>query len=70
MPDANDSTAATACAHHWMLETPVGDVTRGACKRCGAVRTFNDYDEKRPPRFNRSDRRGVLGKQPSPRNPE
>jgi hypothetical protein len=32
-------------------------VTRGACKRCGAIRMFNDNEEKRPPRFNRSDRR-------------
>ncbi len=28
------------CAHHWVIETPAGPVSRGQCKRCGEVREF------------------------------
>lgn len=35
MPDT-----ATACRHHWMIETPNGVTSRGVCKRCGLERDF------------------------------
>ncbi len=28
------------CAHHWVIETPAGPVSRGQCKRCGEEREF------------------------------
>ena len=28
------------CKHHWMLEGPDGEVTRGVCRSCGAERYF------------------------------
>lgn len=30
----------TNCQHHWMLERPDGDVTRGVCRLCSAERFF------------------------------
>lgn len=31
------------CRHHWVIETPHGPVSRGACRLCGAVREFKNY---------------------------
>lgn len=28
------------CAHHWVIDTPAGPVSRGQCKRCGEAREF------------------------------
>lgn len=28
------------CAHHWVIETPAGPVSRGQCKRCGEEHEF------------------------------
>lgn len=28
------------CRHHWVIETPNGAVSRGRCKRCGAIQEF------------------------------
>lgn len=28
------------CAHHWVIESPAGPVSRGQCKRCGEEREF------------------------------
>lgn len=28
------------CAHHWVIDTPAGPVSRGQCKRCGEEREF------------------------------
>lgn len=33
---------ALACKHHWMLGSPVGGVTSGLCRDCGAVKTFTE----------------------------
>ena len=29
------------CAHHWVIETPAGPVSRGQCKRCGESESFS-----------------------------
>lgn len=28
------------CTHHWMLTSPLREVSGGICKHCGAVRDF------------------------------
>ena len=28
------------CQHHWLLESPAGEVTRGACRSCGEEKYF------------------------------
>lgn len=28
------------CVHHWVLESPSGPISQGACKKCGQIREF------------------------------
>jgi hypothetical protein len=35
------------CAHHWRIETPAGETSRGTCKICGATRDFANYTQRR-----------------------
>ncbi len=45
MPETYKDIPAAApevCVHRWLLEAPVGEVTRGRCKLCGADRDFTD----------------------------
>lgn len=35
--------AETTCAHHWIIESPSGPISKGTCRRCGAVREFRNY---------------------------
>jgi hypothetical protein len=28
------------CVHHWVLESPKGELTSGRCKKCGGTRQF------------------------------
>ena len=30
------------CAHHWVIETPVGPLSHGRCKLCGQDREFRN----------------------------
>ncbi len=32
----------TQCAHHWIIETATGPVSKGACQLCGEEREFNN----------------------------
>lgn len=32
-----------ACIHHWRIERPDGETSRGRCKLCGASRDFRNY---------------------------
>ena len=42
-------TGATAmCRHHWIIEEPVGPVSRGVCQECSEVREFKNYIESAP----------------------
>jgi len=36
-------TAAAACMHHWVIESPEGPTSRGECKLCGASDEFKNY---------------------------
>jgi hypothetical protein len=53
MVDLNADASATAtavtseCAHHWRIETPSGEMSKGICKHCGATRTFANYSERK-----------------------
>ena len=31
-------------AHHWLIETPSGALSRGRCRECGAERDFANYE--------------------------
>ena len=31
------------CRHYWMIESPKGGITKGACKYCGEVKEFSGY---------------------------
>lgn len=40
-----ETSTAVLCRHHWIIETPNGPESAGACKHCGAARMFqNGYD--------------------------
>ncbi len=32
----------TQCAHHWIIETATGPVSKGMCRLCGAGREFKN----------------------------
>jgi hypothetical protein len=34
--------AAASCTHHWLIETPNGEFSRGRCKKCGAKKQFRN----------------------------
>lgn len=44
-PVAEPSEAPGRCAHHWKIEEPNGTFSAGVCKRCGAEKSFRNYDE-------------------------
>jgi len=37
----------SACLHHWLLDSPAGPVSKGACRSCGEERDFPNYIEGR-----------------------
>jgi hypothetical protein len=40
------SDSPVQCAHHWVIETPNGPVSRGFCRTCGVERGFyNDHED-------------------------
>lgn len=45
--DALAATVISDCAHHWRIETPSGEVSKGVCKHCGATRSFANYSERK-----------------------
>lgn len=45
--DAAAATITSECAHHWRIETPAGEVSKGVCKHCGATRSFANYSERK-----------------------
>ena len=34
------------CAHHWLIESPDGETSRGTCRLCGASREFLNYNQR------------------------
>ena len=39
---ADASGDTSACAHHWVLESPSGSVSRGRCRVCGTTKEFRN----------------------------
>ena len=39
--------AIQSCEHHWVIATPNGRVSPGACKRCGQEREFRNSTDDR-----------------------
>ena len=35
----------SGCQHHWVLDTPKGPVSKGACRSCGEERDFPTHIE-------------------------
>jgi monomeric isocitrate dehydrogenase len=40
--------AAKDCRHHWVIESAVGPVSRGVCRKCKATKSFKNYIEANP----------------------
>jgi len=32
------------CKHHWIIERPSGEFSKGVCKKCGAVKMFGNAE--------------------------
>ncbi len=47
-PVSGEKLQKTECRHHWIIEAPVGPVSRGVCRVCGDVRQFKNYIEAAP----------------------
>lgn len=39
-----EASSVELCVHRWLLEAPIGHVTQGTCRLCGARRDFTDTD--------------------------
>lgn len=35
----------SVCAHHWIIDSPIGPMSRGICQFCREVREFKNYLE-------------------------
>jgi hypothetical protein len=46
LPEAG-APGVGACAHHWLIESPNGAMSRGRCKLCGAEKEFPNSAEDR-----------------------
>lgn len=40
-----EAVAAPACAHHWVIASPDGEMSTGKCKVCGAEKEFPNSAE-------------------------
>ena len=47
-PASGQEKVTVACRHHWIIEAPVGPVSRGVCQECSEVREFKNYIESAP----------------------
>ena len=36
------------CRHHWIIEAPMGPVSRGTCRVCDEVREFKNFIDSAP----------------------
>ncbi len=41
-----DPSEGDPCAHHWLIESPDGETSRGVCRICGASRQFANYNQR------------------------
>jgi hypothetical protein len=47
-PASEEQQQKPVCRHHWMIDAPVGPVSRGVCQLCSEVRDFKNYIESAP----------------------
>ena len=47
-PTADSRHEREGCPHHWLIETPVGPVSKGLCRLCGQRKEFKNYVEASP----------------------
>ncbi|MBK6319774.1 MAG: hypothetical protein IPI33_02570 [Dehalococcoidia bacterium] len=40
LPEESPAEMPVVCTHHWKLGSPVGGVSTGLCRDCGASREF------------------------------
>ena len=45
MSEDNSQEEEPKCKHHWVIETPKGPKSRGACKKCGKEREFANSEQ-------------------------
>jgi hypothetical protein len=38
----DNGAGEVTCIHHWLIEPPNGPTSMGVCKRCGAMREFDN----------------------------
>ena len=50
---ATKKTKKETCVHHWMIEEAKKPTSTGRCKKCHAVKEFNNYIDSRS-QFTRS----------------
>ncbi len=41
-----DPSEEESCAHHWLIESPDGETSRGVCRICGSSRRFANYNQR------------------------
>ena len=56
----------TECKHHWIIDSPTGPVSLGACRQCGEVREFKNYIESAPWKEDHSEAPAKELPEPSP----
>jgi len=32
------------CLHYWVIEPPLGQYSRGTCRKCGELKRFTNYE--------------------------
>ena len=48
IPAPSQDRLQGACRHHWIIDPPMGPISRGACRHCDEVREFKNYIESAP----------------------
>ena len=44
---ATEKTTKETCVHHWLIEEAKKPTSTGRCKKCHAVKEFNNYVDSR-----------------------
>ena len=52
------------CAHHWIIETPDGPISKGKCQLSGEEREFNNSADFRGAAWTSRTRRYLVAPQP------
>ena len=55
----------SGCQHHWVIDSPAGPVSKGACRSCGEERNFPNYIKDATFRITSTTRAAGLGERRS-----